>query len=54
MSPSRLKPAIPASERPQTYAFDRAAAGIGIHENFAGFETDAPVLNDASRSAEAS
>jgi hypothetical protein len=27
--PARLEPAIPASERPQTHALDRAATGIG-------------------------
>jgi hypothetical protein len=29
MPPAGLEPAIPASERPQTYALDRAAIGIG-------------------------
>jgi hypothetical protein len=28
--PAGFEPSIPASERPQTYALDRAAAGIGI------------------------
>jgi hypothetical protein len=28
MPPAGFEPAIPASERPQTLAFDRAAAGI--------------------------
>jgi len=27
--PARFKPTIPASERPQTHALDRAASGIG-------------------------
>ena len=30
MPPVRLKPAILAGERPQTYALDRAATGIGV------------------------
>jgi len=30
MPPAEFKPAIPASERPQTHAVDRAATGIGI------------------------
>jgi hypothetical protein len=29
MSPAGLEPTIPASERPQTHALDRAASGIG-------------------------
>jgi hypothetical protein len=29
MLPARFKPTIPASERPQTKALDRAATGIG-------------------------
>jgi hypothetical protein len=29
MPPSGFEPAIPASERPQTHALDRAATGIG-------------------------
>jgi hypothetical protein len=29
MLPAGLKPAIPASERPQTYSLDRVATGIG-------------------------
>jgi hypothetical protein len=29
MPPARFEPAIPESERPQTHASDRAAAGIG-------------------------
>jgi len=29
MPPTRLEPAIPASERQQTYALDRAAIGNG-------------------------
>jgi hypothetical protein len=27
-------PTIPASERPQTHALDRAATGIGIKQNY--------------------
>jgi hypothetical protein len=30
MPPVRFEPRIPASARPQTYALDRAASGIGI------------------------
>ena len=30
MPPVGFEPAIPASERPQTYALDRAATGTGI------------------------
>jgi hypothetical protein len=29
MPPAEFEPAIPASERPQTHALDRAAIGIG-------------------------
>ena len=29
MPPAGLEPTIPASERPQTHAFDRAATGVG-------------------------
>ena len=29
MTPAGFEPAIPASERPQTHALDRAANGIG-------------------------
>jgi hypothetical protein len=29
MPPAGLEPAIPAGERPQTHALDRAATGIG-------------------------
>jgi hypothetical protein len=29
MPPAEFEPAIPASERPQTHALDRAATGIG-------------------------
>ena len=29
MPPAGFEPAIPASERPQTHALDRAASGIG-------------------------
>jgi len=29
MSPEGFEPTIPANKRPQTYALDRAAAGIG-------------------------
>ena len=29
MPPAGFEPAIPASERPQSHALDRAAAGIG-------------------------
>jgi hypothetical protein len=31
MPPAGFKPTIPASERPQTHALDRAATGIGIN-----------------------
>jgi len=30
MRPVRFEPTISAGERPQTYAFDRAATGTGI------------------------
>jgi hypothetical protein len=29
LTPAEFEPAIPVSERPQTYAVDRAATGIG-------------------------
>jgi hypothetical protein len=32
--PPRFEPAIPASERPQTHALDRAATWIGTHNNY--------------------
>ena len=32
MSPAGFEPAIPAGERPQTYALDRVATGIGSFE----------------------
>jgi hypothetical protein len=35
MPPARLEPAIPATKRPQTYALDRAATGIGIILDYA-------------------
>jgi hypothetical protein len=31
-----FEPIIPASARPQTYAVDRAASGIGLYQNFKG------------------
>ena len=33
MAPVGFEPTIPAGERPQTYALDRAATGTGIHIN---------------------
>ena len=30
MPPARFEPTISASERPQTYALDRAATGTGV------------------------
>jgi hypothetical protein len=43
MPPAGLEPAIPASERPQTHALDRAATGMGTHSEYAilfqGFST---------------
>ena len=30
MSPAGFEPAIPASEKPETYALDRVATGIGL------------------------
>jgi hypothetical protein len=33
MPPVGYEPTIPASERPQTQALDRAATGIGADEN---------------------
>ena len=32
MPPARFEPAIPISERPQTHALDRAAAGVGYYD----------------------
>jgi hypothetical protein len=32
MPPAGFQPAIPASERPQTHALDRAVIGIGFDE----------------------
>ena len=31
MLPAGFEPAIPAGERPQTHALDRAATGIDLH-----------------------
>jgi hypothetical protein len=31
MPPAVFEPAIPANERPQTHAIDRAATGIGMY-----------------------
>ena len=33
MSPAEFKPAIPASERPQIHALDRAATAVGIYRH---------------------
>jgi hypothetical protein len=33
MPPAGFELAIPLTERPQTYAFDHEATGIGIREN---------------------
>jgi hypothetical protein len=33
MPPAAFEPAIPASERPQTHALDRAATGVGLFWN---------------------
>ena len=37
MPPAGFEPTIPASERPQTHALDRAATGIGQLELFPVF-----------------
>ena len=34
MSPAGFEPTIPANERPQTHASDRAATGIGMNFNY--------------------
>ena len=34
MLPAGFEPAIPASERPQTHALDRAATGIGTSASY--------------------
>jgi hypothetical protein len=34
MPPVALEPTIPASDRPQTYALDGAATGIGLYFSF--------------------
>ena len=34
MSPAGFEPAIPASERPQTHALDRATTGTGLNSQF--------------------
>ena len=39
MPPAGFEPAIPASERPQIYALDRAANGIGILFGLVFFNT---------------
>jgi hypothetical protein len=33
MPPAGIEPPIPASERPQTHALDRAATGIGLDKS---------------------
>jgi hypothetical protein len=39
MSPAGFEPTIPASERPQTHALDRAATGIGISLSLVKFSS---------------
>ena len=39
MSPAGFEPAIPASERPQTHALDRAAIGIGTVDGDANMKS---------------
>jgi len=34
MPPEGFEPTIPASERPQTHALDRAASGIGLVDSY--------------------
>jgi hypothetical protein len=42
MPPVGFEPAVPASARPQTYALDRAATGIGNKLNLAPFRFRPP------------
>jgi hypothetical protein len=39
MSPAGFETAIPASERPQTFASDRATTGIGVANEYIFFES---------------
>ena len=48
MPPAGFDPAIPASERTQTYALDRAGTGIGLWHILGKAEL-VPVLNEAPR-----
>jgi hypothetical protein len=40
-----FEPTIPASARPQTYALDRAATGIGKLQSNGAFSCDTPLAN---------
>ena len=38
MPPAGFEPTISASERPQTYALDRAATGPGLEKEYTGYD----------------
>ena len=53
MPPEGLEPTIPASERPQTYALDRAATGIGfMYCRYAKHDNASEANNQCESSAE--
>jgi len=49
MSPPRFEPAIPASERPQTYALDRAAIRIGALSFIPNRNATNPAVDECAR-----
>ena len=46
MSTVGFEPTIPASERPQTYALDRAATGTGIRRTYPLENNHPPTLRE--------
>ena len=50
MPPAGFEPIVPESERPQTHALDRAAAGIGVDSFTAGnFLASGVITSDAPK-----
>jgi hypothetical protein len=47
MSPAGFEPTIPASERPQIHAFDRAATGIGKVDVIRQPKAPVPIRHEA-------
>jgi len=48
-APGGFEPTIPASERPHTYALDRAAAGIGFNCNYLIFVSSLKMVRKGDR-----